>query len=338
MKISIIFCHYKNGKMSAYTVSQLLKYKGDNDIEILISDNSRDNSINYLEPFKEFIKIIPYPKNVIQSHGCGYDLLMNHVTNDYVIPIESDSFPTKENWIEYYLPIIKEGYSIAGSIMTLSGGEYIHPAGSIIKKSDWEEAKKYCESIPYHYLPNAAIIEDFPNHLMVHNDIWDFFLMRPASFVELPVKCLSFSKGDWLAKESFYKPVVGPYHNGMGMFKETFKTYSKRNMNTEPAGILLDGKDRTIFRMGYEPGQWLSYYLKASEKKIAQIPTKVKWLPNRENQQQEYTIMDNGFKHLWAGSSFLDMKGTDNNDIYEFKIKQINDLYDSLPSEQKTSL
>ena len=42
-----------------------------------------------------------------------------------------------------------------------------------------------------------------------------------------------------------------------------------------------------------------------------------------------------GIKHIWAGSSYLDMKDTDFNDVYEFKSKLIEELYNSLPDNQK---
>src|SRR5690348_14032121 len=102
MNFSIIFCHFKSGKTSAYSVSQLLKYKGNHDIEILICDNNAgDGSIKYLEPFKDQITIIDYPKEVVQSHGNGYNALFELAKNEWVICMESDSFPTSEGWLDY---------------------------------------------------------------------------------------------------------------------------------------------------------------------------------------------------------------------------------------------
>ncbi len=102
--------------------------------------------------------------------------------------------------------------------------------------------------------------------------------------------------------------------------------------------VLLDGVDKIIPRMGYEPGQWLCYYAFATGKKVSQIPYMVKWMENREGQQQEYTLMDNGIKHIWAGSSYLDMKGTDLNDVYEFKKAQVDGLYNSISEQYKIKI
>jgi len=138
-----------------------------------------------------------------------------------------------------------------------------------------------------------------------------------------------------MQKATEYLPVVSPFHNGMGSNQESIKTYGHRNPDSEPQCMLLDGKRKFINRIGYEPGQWLFYWQMAMGKKIAIVPTEVKWLPNRVGQQQEYTLMPNGFKHIWAGSSFLDMKDTDCHDVYEFKKNEIDELYNSLPDNQK---
>ena len=98
---------------------------------------------------------------------------------------------------------------------------------------------------------------------------------------------------------------------------------------------LNDKSKKIIFRVGYEPSQFMSYFSEATQKKICYVPTETKWLPNRENQQQEYTQMENGFRHIWAGSSYLDMKDGDFHDVYEFKNNLIESLYNSLPNNQK---
>src|ERR1700749_2044861 len=156
MKFSIVFCHYKTGKMSAYTVAQLLKYKGNHDIEILICDNNAgDGSMEYLSPFKDQITVFDYPKDRLQSHGIGYNLLFENASNEWVICMESDSFPIKEGWLDYYVRLINEGYDGAASLLQLSGGCYGHPAGALYKRSIWADAWHYLHfDCQYYYFPN----------------------------------------------------------------------------------------------------------------------------------------------------------------------------------------
>lgn len=336
MKFSILIPHYKSGKTTSHALSQLLKYKGKHDIEIfIVNNNSTDKSFKYLESFGNAFYFINYPLAKLQSHGIAFDFVMPYVKTEWVISIESDSFPTKEDWLDYYEDLINKGYDCGGSLLSLSGGEYLHPAGMLFKKSTWEEAKEFCDKTPYFYYPNMAMKEGFACHTMVHMDINEEFLKNPEDYIELADGYKPYYASLAMQKGEYYSPTVGPMHNGMGGNQESIHTYGRRCAATDVSTILLEKAQKIVKRIGYEPGQFFYYYQLAKGKKIFNIPTETKWLPNRENQQQEYTIMENGFKHIWAGSSYLDMKGTDQNDVYEFKKNQIEELYNSLPEHQK---
>jgi len=335
MDISILIPHFKMGKITTYSIAQFLKYKGNHNIHIYISDNNAgDGSIDHLKAV-EGITIIDYPKDKLQSHGIAIDMLIPLIKTEYFITAESDSFPTQDNWLDYYENLINEGYEFAASKSQLSGGEYGHPAGALYKKSNWQEAKKYCDSTMYFYFPNMAMKDNFPCHLMVHSDILVKFYLNPEDYIELSDSYKPYSIERAAEQYAHYSPVVAPFHNGQGRTQEALRTYGVRNIESETKDVLLDNRAKLIYRMGFEPGQWLCYWHHATNKKIFYIPTEVKWIAGKEYQQQEYTINEVGFKHIWAGSSFLDMKGTAQNDVYEFKKNQIEELYNSLPENQK---
>lgn len=339
MNISILISHFKTGKMTAYTIYKILEHSANHNIEILVCDNNaRDGSIEYLSPFKDKIKIFEYPKNIIQSHGIGYNYLLPYVNNEYFITLESDSYPIKNGWLDYYKLFIDNDYDIAGSLLQLSGGKYIHVAGALYKKSLWHEANLYCHSLPYHYLSNFGYYEGFDCHVMVHDDIWRFFLEKPSAFVKLPDSKKDYNTEQILQNEHYYHPVVGPFHNGMGMTQETVNMIGARNPVTDPKQIILNGRDKIIHRVGYEPGQWLTYWAIAKGKKICEIPTETVWMPNRENQQQEYTLTENGVKHAWGVSSFAFSDKEDIQDIAVRKKKLPEELYETLPEEYKIKM
>lgn len=337
MNISILIPHFKS-KITAYCISQLLKYKGEHELEIIVIDNNiGDGSVEYLYPFRGQVGYITYPKDRLQSHGCAFDyaLELGLVSNEYFITIESDSFPTNDKWLDLYEKCINEGYESGGSLLKLSGGEYMHPCGAYYKKSIWQEAKDYCDNIKYHYFPNMSYAFGFDCHLMIHDSVLDEVLDNTSDFIELAKGYEGLSKEQMLSKRNYYRPVTKPFHNGMGKLNETLSTYGNRCPATDATNILLDDKPKLINRIGYEPGQWFFYWQLAMKKKTIMFPTEIKWMPNRENQQQEFTLTANGLCHLWAGSSFLDMKDTPMNDVYEFKNNQIEELYNSLPDNQK---
>lgn len=340
MKISILIPHYKNGKATAYAVYKFLQHKGKHDIDIFISDNnSGDGSIEYVKHFSDKIKVIDYPKDKLQSHGIALDMMIPLTDTDYFITAESDSFPTDDEWLDYIEDIvINGGYDMAGSLMQLSGGEYIHGAGAVYSKKMWAECKKYCDNIPYTYFPNMWNKEGFDGHTMIHDSVLQRVLTMPEDYFDLAEGYKGLSTKEMLDKAIYYSSVVCPFHNGMGMRQESVKTYGQRNAQSESPNIMLDGNSKIIFRVGYEPNQFIYYWALANNKKILEIPTTTKWMDNRIGQQQEYTKMINGFIHLWCGSSYLDMKDTEMDDVYRFKSIQIEQLYQSLPEQFKISL
>jgi glycosyltransferase involved in cell wall biosynthesis len=336
MKVSIIFCHFKTGKMSAYAVSQLLKYKGDHEIEILISDNNAgDGTIEYLKPFADHIKIFDFPKDRMQSHGAGYDFLIEKATHENIVAMESDSYPTKDNWLDFYEGLMNQGIEWAGSLLRLSGGSYVHPAGAFYKKSLWEEAKDYCENCQYSYFPNMANDKEFDCHLMVHNRILEEFLQTPGKFITLAKGYEGLTKEDMLAKRDYYKSITMPFHSGLGGKSETLQSFGQRTISSEVPHIILKNDLNFIWRIGHEPGQWMCYWLAAMGKNGMVVPTEIKWMRNRGFQQQEYTLMENGFKHLWGVSAYHGAEDKNMNDVIEFKKNQVEKLYNSLPSEFK---
>ena len=128
MKFTILIPHYRNGMTTAYAVSQFLKFKGRHDVSIVVIDNSYpDKSIEMLKPFED-IHILPHISNKLSSHGIAFEMATNIINSEWFIAAESDSFPTQENWLDYYEDLIKQGYDCAGSLLQLSGGEYVHPS------------------------------------------------------------------------------------------------------------------------------------------------------------------------------------------------------------------
>lgn len=336
MRFSIIMAHFKTGKMTTFTVAQILKYSEGHDVSIFICDNNAgDGSIEYLNPFKDKINIISYPKDKLQSHGIGYDVLFELVPDEWVICLESDSFPVKEGWLDYYVRLINEGYDSAVSLLQLSGGQYGHPAGSLYRRSVWVEAWKYCKEIEYHYFPNMAMKESFACHAMVHNDIITKFLNAPEDYVELSDSYKPYTIGGAEKQLVHYWPVVGPMHNGMGRLQESVRTYGGRNPETEVENILLNNRAKIIMRIGYEPGQWFYYWMLARGYKVYHVPTETKWLPGKEMQQQEYTLNEAGVKHLWAISAYHGYTPENEKDVALLKQSIPDQLYETLSSNQK---
>lgn len=336
MDITILIPHYKTLEITAFAIYKFLKHKGSHNVKIIVIDNSYpDESIKSLEPFKDQITIVNNTSTKIQSHGVAFDFAMPMVETDYFMCAESDSFPVKDGWLDYYQKLIENGFTWGGSLLKLSGGTFIHPTGSFYKTEYWHEAKKYCDEIQYSYFPNCSRHTDFDCHLMVHDKMLEYFLDHPNACVQLSQQYNEKPRDYFLERKDHYSPMVAPFHNGMGNLNESLYTYGQRDVGSEAPEILLKNKEDFINKIGYEPGQWLCYWLIAMQKHGCLIPTEIKWMRNRGWQQQEYTVNEAGFLHAWCGSSFYSMEGGELNDVYEFKKKQIEDFYSQMPSEFK---
>lgn len=332
MIFTILIPHWKEWRTTYVAISKLIEFKGKHEIDIVVIDNnSGDGSIENLDPLLKYITVFDYPKDRLQSHGVSFDFILPHVKNENIITIETDSLPTKNNWLGYYEDKINEGFDCVGSLLTLSGGTYVHPCGMYFKKSNWEECKSFVDKIPYSYFPNMSWKLGFDSHLMVHDSIFDEFIKSPDDYVELANGYKPYTPLKATEKLLYYEPIgKGVFHNGMGNKQESIDTFHLRTVESESPSMEFDGKMKLINRIGAEPGQMFAWWHEYAEKKTFHVPTEIKWLPNREARQQEYTRMENGFTHLWCGSSYLGLKGTWLNDVYEFKNNQIEKLFKSI--------
>jgi len=343
MKVSILLPHYKTWKMSFYTIHQLLKCRGRHHLDIWVIDNNpSDKTAENLKFFGDKVNIVPYPSDRMQSHGIAYDYVIPRIRTEIFATIESDSFPTKESgeWLDWIDLLVKDGYDSGGSCLQLSGGEFVHTAGAFYKKSIWQQAKRYVDSIEYKYFPNIAMKDGFPCHLMVHNSVLQQFISGAGELVQLAPEYLK--EGEqfvpyYLGKRmAEYMPIArGVFHNSLGNRDESFQTYGQRNVVEERNHILLDNKKPLIWRLGMEPGQWFNYWLLANKHKVYAIPTDTIWMPGRVNQQQECTISEPGFKHLWAITAYNEATDPELKDIIERKKNVMEELYLSIPANER---
>lgn len=337
MTITVLIPHWLTLEMTAFTVAQYLKYKGNHKIEIIVIDNSYpDESIKGLAPFKNDITILNNTSKKTSSHGTAYDMAMPFVKTDFVLLSESDSFPVKDGFLGYYDQLIEGGFEYAASLMTLSGGSYGHPAAALLSKKLWLEAKEYCDSMPYSYFPAMLLRDNANAHMMIHDSMVDKVLENPDEWFELTTDYKPYSKEFALEKRDSYLPVTGPCHNGMGGRQESIHNFGGRTWESDVPFIIYNEKwQKVIGRMGYEPCQWLYYFAIARGKKVFNIPTEIKWMPGKANRQQEYTLTESGIKHLWGISAYHNNTPKGDEEVAKIKQSIPEQLYNTLPPNQR---
>lgn len=302
---TILIPHYKTGKMTAYCLNQIFKHTH-RAIKVVVIDNSQGEGLEYLQPYINKITLVTYPNTLMQSHGLAFDyaIAQGHVKTKYFITLESDSFPTDDNWLSYYDKLAMEGYDMAGSLLQLSGGEYIHPAGSMYRLENWKEAKA---DIEQHYKG----FNFYSGYTQKDGHKYHFITTDTIPNIDL---------------KSYLPIAQSVFHNGMGANEEHITTYGNRKSGQDN---LLALKNNTN-RIGYEPGQWFAYWHKLKGKKIKHIPTQVEWMLNRVSQQQEFTLTENGVKHIWGVTAYNGVAQEELNDIIIRKQTIMNELYERI--------
>lgn len=306
MHFTILLPHYRTGKMSAYSIKQILEKKGRHSVNIVIIDNGNGVGTELI-PKSDHITVIAYPEHLLQSHGIAFDYALSTVPeliSECFITVESDSFPMDERWLDHYEDYANKGFDLAGGKLQLSGGQYIHPAGTMYRKSNWRQAIDDVRGYGYHFY--ESIVPPC------------YHLMRKSK--------LEDDVSD--AKRVRFLPIAqSVFHQGMGFNDENVDTYGRRSMESEPPTIFPPPSPKEEYlRVMYEPGQWFAYWHKAKGKKIFEIPTEVKWMEGRENQNQEYSLMENGFKHLWGITAYSECSDPSMQRVIDFKMDQMNNL------------
>lgn len=325
MDYTVIVPHFRNGKITAVCLSHLLRNSDKRLAEILVVDNaSTDGSAAYLKPFADQITLINYPGDRVQSHGNAFSFALPLVKTEHIITVESDSYPVVPQWLDYYDRLAASA-DLAGSVLRLSGGTYLHPAGALYRTALWKEAEAYCRSSLYALMPNAAKRDGFHYHLMVHKRALAAFQADPAAFgVQLSAP-VALQPKEFCA-----------LHTMIGSNDESVTAYGQRDCVSEPARVLCDDKLDVIHRVGFEPGQFLCYWALRCGYRMVQVPTEVMWLPGRVNQQQDYTLTEGGFKHLWGMTAYYLCPIPELADITQAKAAQLDALYAALPAEHRT--
>ena len=225
---TILIPHYRTGKMTSYCIHQILKHKGNNDVHIIVIDNSEGEGIDYLHPFANEITIVSYPtKHAMQSHGIAFDYAidtMKLVETPYFITLESDSFPVQDGFLDIYRHAYASGFDMIGSQLQLSGGNFIHPTGAMYTTKLYNEAAHYVKhNLPYMYIPNAAMKDNFPCHLMVKEEIFLTFLSHPRNYIEPNPALEPYVSTQLRHEQRRYLTVAsGVFHQGMGYNQESF--------------------------------------------------------------------------------------------------------------------
>lgn len=333
-RYSVIVPHYQTGKMTAYCLAKLLKYSVQR-LDIIVVNNSPSHPDNvFLRPFQREVTILPYPSDRIQSHAIAIDYALPHINTPYFIVVETDSFPTQPDWLSYYDRLVDAGVDAAGSVLALSGGTFLHPAGALYKTATCREALQQCLKSDYTYFPNASVRHNFAYHLMVHHRVLAAFCADPETFnIVLHRDYVGLLPEQRMQRAIDYKPVDGLFHCGKGRRDDVVGNHGQRTLASESEVVVEDGILDIIHRVGYEPGQFLCYWLVAHNRTLFPIPTETVWMPNRTGQQQEYTMTEHGFKHLWGMTAYHGCTVPELQDIVIAKEQLMNSLYASLPDD-----
>lgn len=287
-KVSILIPHFKTWRWTAACIWHFRTFGAPVDSEIILVNNSPGHpSIKAITETElgEGVKVVSGDPE-FPSHGNGYDLAAKVATGDYFFTAETDSFPTRCGWFDEYVKAAGDGYDLIGPEIPQSAGRYIHPAGALMSRKVYDAALRWQKGhASWFFCPGAGImmqVSDKGYHVVAH-----------ASELSRIIS------GSALEREVEQWAKVGPYQEMRSFDEDSFDTYPQRTgiQNFQP----LHGK--TIYlKIGYEAGQWLSYFAEAYGFRVLRAPVEIEWMAGHEGRQSAGSTVFGGFRHVWAGS------------------------------------
>lgn len=315
--VAIIIPHYKTWKWTAICVNAFKRYSLPIPHEIIVVNNSPGHrSIDAIleTNIGNGVTIVGGDPE-FTSHGMGYDVGLKVALehgHDWIFTSETDSFPTRHGWFDEYVKLSGK-YPLIGPEIPQSAGRYIHPAGALYKRELIELAMAYQAGTLKDWLfyPGGAP-EMRASHLGYH------LVLRREELPEV------------LPKEvRLWQKVCGPFQEMRSFDQDDFATYPMRNgiKNWEP----LQNQRTMYLKIGYEAGQWLSYFADAHYKTF-RAPVEIEWMPGNINCQAARSLVMGGFIHCWCGT----VSNLDNGiapDVRIFKLAQQEHYFQSLQSD-----
>lgn len=323
-KVSILIPHYRTFRTTASCIWNFKKYGLPIESEIVLCNNSPGHqSIRAITETSlgEGIKIVEGNAN-FPSHGQAYQKSYESCDGDWIFTAESDSFPTRMGWFNEYLKASVD-YDYIGPEIPMGGGTYIHPAGALTHRGvigaaeGWQANHK-----DWIFIPGAGAklkTSDRGYHVVAHKE-WLNDLPMVDSEMQKEIE-LWRNVGVWQEMRSFDE--------------DTFDNYSQRIgvNNWEP----IDGK-YSYNKIGYEPGQWLSYFSQSHGFRCLKAPTHIEWMARQEGRQAAYSDVFGGFRHLWCGTVSRVSAKDLNPQVVSFKMDQEKKYFYELPEEITTQI
>lgn len=313
-KLSIILPHFETFRWTAVAVHAFKTYGFSIPWELIVCDNSPGHpSIQCLTETSlgEGIKIVSGEPS-FGSHGKGYFHAYKHAAGDWIFTAESDSYPTRHGWGEEYIKASTD-YDLIGPEMPMGGGTFIHPCGALVNRKVLDAHQEWrSDHRDWKFIPGAAPalgLSDKGYHV-VASDKW------------LSDKTIS---PEVMSGMRLWEPDVGPWQSMISFDDDSFDSYWKRTgiKNWEPT------EKGAHLRIGYEPGQHLSYFAESHGFRCLRAPTEIVWMDGMENRQAAYSRVFGGFEHAWCGTSSFSPAIAPN--VRDYKMSQMNQLFSALP-------
>jgi hypothetical protein len=320
-KISILIPHYLSWKWIAACIHQFRTYQPSIDHEIIVCDNSMGHpSIKALTdtPLGEGVAIVQGDAE-LPSHGHGYEICAREAVGDWFFTAENDSFPTRHGWFEEYVKAAGEGYELIGPKMPMASGSYIHPAGACISRRAVDQAKTWQAAHKgWKFVPSSAVrlgSAEWPYHVVASDTVLEKLYNMSPMPEDMYRDIKNWQKAEvWQEMRSFDEDSLSSYGQRTGI----------RNWEPVPGKSLYN-------KIGYEAGQWLSYYCSAHGIKVKEAGLVIDWMPGRHGRQAAFSTVYGGFTHIWAGSSSL-LKGLDD-EVRNFKNAQAENWFAQVPED-----
>jgi Glycosyl transferase family 2 len=120
--VTVVIVNWNGGPLLPDVINAIERYSPDRPKLIVIDNASSDGSRAWLRDQRSRLRPVLLPRNLY--HGAGMDLGFLLSRTEYVVALDLDAFPIRDDWLEVLEAPLRDGATVSGA---RAQRDYVHP-------------------------------------------------------------------------------------------------------------------------------------------------------------------------------------------------------------------
>jgi hypothetical protein len=120
--VTVVIVNWNGHHLLPEVLTAIERYSADRPAVIVVDNASGDGSRSWLRSQRHRLRPVLLPRNIY--HGAGMDLGFLLSRTEYVVALDLDAFPIREDWLEVLRAPLRSGATVSGARALR---DYVHP-------------------------------------------------------------------------------------------------------------------------------------------------------------------------------------------------------------------